>query len=301
MPSLLRSALFGLFCLLAVWSFASTAAAQDLDLKGVLIEGEGWKLVGEGYKFTEGPAADQQGRVYFTDVSGDRIHRVELDGKVTVFVEGAGNPSGLRFGPKGLLYCAQYNKKRVVTYASDAQMSILAEEIPVNDLTVSAQGIVYVTAPGVKQVIGIRPGGEKFVAAEGITTNGIALTADDGTLITTEGNEPILWTFKLEADGKLTNRDRYYGPLQLPPGVDKPASDGIAIDSMGRLYVATAAGLQMFDLIGRHGGTILKPQPAFLSNVCFGGPQRDELYVTCLDKVYKRKVKATGQPWKWDR
>ncbi len=48
--------------------------------------------------------------MYFTDVSGDRIHKAELDGTVKVVVEGAGKPSGLKFGPKGLLYCAHYEK-----------------------------------------------------------------------------------------------------------------------------------------------------------------------------------------------
>lgn len=282
-----------LFCMLTL---TTPARAQDMQLHDLLIDGEGWTLVGEGYKFTEGPIADAQGRVYFTDVGGSKIYRLDDAGKPAVFVDDAGNPSGLKFGPGGKLYCCQYSRKKVVTYDADGKETLLAADIPVNDLAVTRAGGVYVTAPANKQLVYISPTGEKKVVAEGITTNGVALWADEGTLVTTEGNEPILWTFRVQPDGSLTARDRYYGPLQIPAGTDKPGSDGITLDQTGRLYVATNAGLQVFDPTGRHAGTIAKPQPAFLSNVCFGGPDRDTLYVTSADKVFKRKVNAKGLP-----
>ena len=65
-------------------------------------------------------------------------------------------------------------------------------------------------------------------------------------------------------------------------------------DSAGRYYVCTAVGLQMFDSTGRMGGVIAKPQNKFLSNVAFAGPDFSFLYVTCADKVYRRKTKAHG-------
>jgi sugar lactone lactonase YvrE len=68
----------------------------------------------------------------------------------------------------------------------------------------------------------------------------------------------------------------------------------MTVDSIGRLYVTTRAGLQMFDPTGRLGGAIAKPHAGPLSNVCFGGPKLDTLYVTAGDKVYRRKVQATG-------
>ena len=68
----------------------------------------------------------------------------------------------------------------------------------------------------------------------------------------------------------------------------------MTIDSAGRIYVATQVGLQMFDPSGRLGGVIDKPQNAWLSNVVFGGPNLDTLYVTCTNKVYKRKINAKG-------
>jgi sugar lactone lactonase YvrE len=72
----------------------------------------------------------------------------------------------------------------------------------------------------------------------------------------------------------------------------------MTVDKDGRLYVATAAGIQMFDPTGRLGGTIEKPQPTkSCSNVCFGGPKYDYLYATCTDKVYRRKTKTAGAPY----
>jgi sugar lactone lactonase YvrE len=68
----------------------------------------------------------------------------------------------------------------------------------------------------------------------------------------------------------------------------------MAVDSEGRLYVTTSMGLQVCDQPGRVQLIVSKPQNAWLSNVTFGGPQMDTLFVTCGDKVYQRKVRATG-------
>ena len=78
-----------------VLSTGLDVAAQDMPLDQVLIEGEGWELVGEGYKFTEGPACDPSGRLYFTDPPGDTIYRLGEDGKPEVFAKDAGHPGGI--------------------------------------------------------------------------------------------------------------------------------------------------------------------------------------------------------------
>ena len=96
--------------------FAGGLSAQDMPLEQVLIDGEGWELVGEGYKFTEGPACDPAGRLYFTDVPGDTIYRLDDRGKPGVFVSDAGRPGGMMFGPGGKLYCTQGAKRRIVAY-----------------------------------------------------------------------------------------------------------------------------------------------------------------------------------------
>jgi sugar lactone lactonase YvrE len=275
-------------------SVGSISQAQDMALSGILIDGEAWQLVAEGFKFTEGPAVDGDGRVYFTDIPNSRIHRIELDGKVSVFAENSQRTNGLMFGPGGKLYGCQMGTKRVVAFDSKAQSTTVAEEIECNDLVVNSRGGIYVTEPAKNRVWYISPTREKRIVAEGFRPNGVILWADEATLVVTDSDAPHLWTFRVDKDGNLSCKERYYHPLQMPSGRDKPGSDGMTVDAQGRLYVATAAGLQMFDPTGRLGGTILKPQPGSLSNACFGGPKLDTLYVTAGDKVFRRKTQATG-------
>lgn len=279
---------------LALALVQNAAMAQDMALSGVLIEGERWKLVADGFKFTEGPAADRAGNVFFTDIPNSRIHKIDLEGKVSVFASDTGNTNGLMFGPDGRLYGCANGKKQIVAYDPDGKLSVIAEGVQSNDLVVNGDGAIYFTDPPNKQVWYISPKGEKKVVASGFAPNGIILWADAGTLVVTDSAEPVLWTFRAEPDGSLTAKERYYSPLQVPPGKERPGSDGMTIDQQGRLYVTTSAGLQMFDPTGRLGGAIAKPQNAGISNVCFGGPEFDTLYVTSVDKVYKRKTQAKG-------
>ena len=274
----------------------TAASAQDMALSGVLLDGEGWQLVSQGHKFTEGPAVDAEGRVYFTDVPESKIFRVEPDGKVTLFGDKTANTNGLMFGPDGLLYGCRNGDKQIVAYNAQGEYTVVAEGVQSNDLVVAGNGSIWCTDPPGERVWHISGDASrtKKVVAEGIRPNGVILTPDQGTLVVTESQEPVLWTFRVERDGSLSHKERYYGPVQLPSRADRPGSDGMTVDSIGRLYVATRAGLQMFDPTGRLGGAIAKPHPGPLSNVCFGGPQLDTLYVTAGDKVYRRKVQAKG-------
>lgn len=272
-------------------------AAQDMPLSQVLIDGEGWELVGEGYEFTEAPAADPQGTVYFADVPASRIYRVGADRRVALFAAETGRTSGLMFGPDGKLYGCQNGARKIVWYDDRGMAHPIIEDIGCNDIVVDARGGIYVTDPPGKQVWYVTPEGEKRVVATGMTKNGVILWPDGGTLVVTDSLEPQLWAFRVEPDGSLKHGDRYYLPLRMPQGAERPGSDGMTVDRDGRLYVATAAGLQVFDPTGRPSGVILKPQEKSLSNVAFGGPEFNVLYVTCQDKVYRRLTKVAGVPF----
>ena len=279
---------------LAACLAAREAAAQDMPLSTVLIEDEGWELVASGFRFTEGPAVDAAGNLYFSDVPNSRIHKLDADGAVSVFVENSHSTNGLMFGPDGRLYGCQNGKQRIVAYDRDGKAATIAEGVESNDLVVNGAGGIYFTDPNRRRVWYVSPEGEKRVVDEGIERpNGIILWPDQGTLVVADTLGQFLWTFRVEADGSLKYREPYYA-VRLTAGREGSGADGLSVDSAGRLYAATYAGLQVWDPTGRSCGVILKPQPAFLSNVVFAGPKLDTLYVTSTDKVFRRKTQATG-------
>ena len=268
-----------------------------MPLSQVLIDDSPWRLVADGFEFTEGPAVSGNGELYFVDVASSRILRV-VDGQVEVFAEDTGRTSGLMFGPQGLLFACQYGAKKVVAYGPNGSFEELAALPSCNDLVVSHQGHIYVTDPVSEAVWLVKHGSTEAPrkVVQGFPPNGIILWHDEATLVVTDNKAPVLHTFRVEPDGTLKYGEKYYSPLQTPFGETVPSSDGMTVDDDGRLYVATAVGVQMFDPTGRLGGTIAKPQNAFLSNVVFGGPDFRTLYATSADKVFSRRVKPAGTP-----
>ena len=265
-------------------------------LSQVLVDGQGWELVAEGYKFTEGPAVDADSNLYFTDIPNNRIHKLDVaSGKVNVFVAESFGTNGLMFGPDGRLYGCQNGKQRIVAYDSSGAAITIAEGVASNDLVVSGKGHIWFTDPAGHRVWHIAPGEKPRVVDEGIERpNGIILWPDQGTVVVADSAGPHLWAFRVEPDGRLSCKEKYY-TMRLPVGVEqRSGADGMTVDSSGRLYVTTAAGLQVFDPTGRMSGVIAKPQSTSISNVVFAGPKFDTLYVTSRDKVYRRATKTTG-------
>ena len=275
-------------------ALAAFAAAQNVALPELLVAGQGWELVAEGFTFTEGPAVDAQGRLYFTDVFKSRIHRLNDAGEVETFVEGSGGTNGLMFGPDGRLYGCQNGKKRIVAFDSAGKESVIAEDVKSNDLVVNAAGGIYFTDPENHQVWYIAPGGQKKVVDRGLGfPNGLILWPDQKTLVVADMRGANLWAYRCESDGSLSFKQPFY-TMALPTGKSESGADGMTVDSEGRVYVTTHLGLQVFDLQGRLGGVIAKPQTAWLANAVFAGPNLDTLYVTSSAKVYKRKINAAG-------
>jgi sugar lactone lactonase YvrE/enterochelin esterase-like enzyme len=257
-----------------------------------------WEVVGEGYRFTEGPAIDPAGNVFFVDVRNNRIHKIDTAGQITVFKEDSGGASGLMFDAAGRLYAAQGGRKRIVVYNPDGSETVLAENVQSNDLAVSAKGHVYFTDPANKMVWRIDPQGNKSVAYEGIERpNGIILSPDQSLLMVADSWGKWVWSFQVLPDGSLANGLPFYR-LETPDQSSRSSADGMTVDSQGFLYVTTAIGLQVCDQPGRVNAIIRKPQPGPLANVVFAGPDLQTLYVTAGDKVFRRKVRAKGVlPW----
>ena len=253
-----------------------------------------WQLVSEGHGFTEGPAANARGEVFFTDIPNSRIHKIALDGKVTVFAEDTGKANGLMFGPDGRLYACANGKKQIVAYDEAGKAAVLAEGLESNDLCLNQRGDLYVTDPNNKQVWFVTQAGSRRVVDKGLEfPNGILLTPDQSLVYVADSRGQFVYSYSVLPDGSLTNKQRYFH-LHLPDAASGSGADGMTVDTNGTLYVTTALGIQFCDQAGRVNGIIPKPQSAWLSNVAFGGPDFSDLYVTCGDKVYRRKTKQRG-------
>ena len=282
------------------WPKPIKAGQSENDtLASILIPGEGWQMVSEGHKFVEGPATNAKGEVFFNDVTSSKTYKIGLDNKVTEFIADSKRGNGQAFGPDGRLYAVAMGEQRVLVYDADGKATTIAEGWIGNDITVAHNGNVYVTNPPADNAIApskvwlIKPNGEKKVVDTGLKyANGVTLSPDQTLLYVADYRSHWVYSYFIKADGTLDSKQRFYW-LHVPDTSDQSNADGIRVDRDGRLYVATAMGIQVCDQAGRVQCIIPTPNNR-LSYFTFGGPHFDTLYATCGDRVYKRKLKVIG-------
>ena len=277
---------------------ARPAGGERQFVTTILDPSSDWEVVSQGHRFTEGPAVDREGNVYFVDVPANRIYKVGADGKPSVFRENSGGASGLMFGPDGRLYAAQNGRKRIVAYSPDGAESVIAEGMGSNDLAVSSRGAIYFTDPAAHRIWYVDPKGNKRVVHEGISfPNGVRFSPDESLLLVDDSNGRWVWSFQVQPDGSLANGEPFYH-LETSDESSATGADGMTLDTEGYLYVTTRIGLQICDQPGRVVAIVRKPQDGPLSNVVFGGPDLQTLYVTAGDKVFRRRIRRKGVfPW----
>jgi gluconolactonase len=264
------------------------------DVFQVVVPGEDWQLVSEGHRATDGPAVSATGEMFFSDPSNNRIHKIGLDGKSGVFAENTNGANGMMFGPDGRLYVGATRTKHIVAYDASGKAEVLAENAAVNDLAVSVKGDLYFTDSAAKRVWLLPKGGQPRVVDEGIEhPNGVLFSPDQSLLYVSDYVGQLSWVFQIQPDGSLAHKQRYFY-VHMPDAATRSAADGMAVDADGRVYIATALGVQVFDQIGKCHAILPAPNRASLSNVEFGGPNLDEMYITNGDKVFKRKTKVKG-------
>ena len=277
---------------------AAMVTSSKQPVMEILDPAEGWEQVGDTYGFTEGPAADGHGNVYFTDIPNSRIYKLDESGKATEFADDTGGGNGMMFGPDGRLYCCQMDRKRLVAYSIKTKKAeVIAEEIDgINDVAIDHDGRIYVSEPPRHQVDYITPSHEKKVVAHDpviIFPNGVRFTPDQSQIVVADTKGVRLWAFQVNPSGELANREAFFD-AQILPGTIESGADGMCFDKEGRLYVCTKMGLQVFDQAGRVIAIINKPQDKWLANCCFGGPKMEYLYVCNGNHVYRRKTKTEG-------
>ena len=265
-------------------------------LASILIPGESWQLVSEGHGYTEGPAVNEQGEVFFSDIPNNRIHKIGLDGKVSVFAENTQRANGLMFGTDGVLYACRMGDSAIVSYddAGEASVAVSLGDVGCNDL-VAQSDRGYFTDPNAHKVWFVDPALNHRVVDDGIDRpNGIILSPDQTLLYVADSNTRWVYSFQVQADGSLAHKQKYFY-LHVPDDATGSGADGMTVDAEGRLYVATKMGLQICDQPGRVNAILPIPGGGDrMSNVVFGGADLDTLFVTCGDKVYRRKTKTKG-------
>ena len=280
------------------WPKPIKAGRGSAPLQSILIPGEEWTLVADGYKFTEGPAANAKGEVFFNDIPNDKAYKIGLDGKVSLFVSDTKKANGQAFGPDGRLYAVATGAGQIVAYDTEGKSTVIADGIKGNDIAISRDGGIWVTNPGgngpdSSQVWYISPKGEKKVVDTGLKyANGITLSPDGAFLYVADFKSHWIYSYLIKPDGSLADKQRY-DHLHAPDTADDAGADGIRVDRDGMLYVTTRLGIQVCDQPGRVNCIIPTPNGK-VANLCFGGPNFDTIFATCGDRVYKRKVKTRG-------
>jgi len=293
--------------LVASLLIAAPLTAGEQSIPGVGKIGKAVKLHGN-FDFTEGPAADAKGNVYFTDIPKEKIYKVDLDGKLSVFVEGSNHANGLMFNAKGELVACEMDgqlvaydiatkKKRTVIDKHDGNRF----NAP-NDLVIDKQGGIYFTDPSFRapkpmpqNKLGVYYTDGKGKVARLVDNlpnpNGVILSIDEKTLYVIPSGQPDMMSYPIESPGKI-GKGKVFCTLKGPEGKKAGGGDGLTIDSKGNLYITSGLGLQVFDPAGKLLGIISFPEvPA---NVTFGGADFKTLYVTARTSLYTVQTEATG-------
>lgn len=273
-------------------------------LENILIEGEGWELVGENYGFTEGIAVNAKGEVVFQDIPNAKTYKLNSMGKPELYIADSKKASGTAFSSVQDMITitggwSEPPTKQVHRYKSAGAYEVVADETPGNDITVSFNGNIYITSPDGRErpskLYLVRPNGERVVVDEGLKfANGLCLSPDQTQLYVTESATHWVWAYQIQPDGTLAHKQKF-GWLHVRDVDENAWSDGLKCDRDGRIYVTTLSGIQVLDQLGRVNAIIPAPKTkGQVSNLCFGGPEFDVLYITCHDKVYRRKVQVKG-------
>lgn len=259
-----------------------------------------------GFAFTEGPAADKQGNLYFTDQPNNKIYIWTTRGELKTFMANSGRANGLYFDHNGnLLSCSDMDNQLWSISVADTSYKILVADFNdmklngPNDLWVHPDGGIYFTDP-----LYVRPywtrnpemqqDGEHvyFLSADKkslqrvtndlIKPNGITGTPDGKKLYVADIGADKTYVYNIQEDGSLSEKKLF----------TSLGSDGMTIDSKGNIYL-TGNGVTIFNSSGTQIAHIQIDEP-WTANVCFGGSDRKTLFITSGTALYSTRMNVKG-------
>lgn len=296
------------YLLLTAILVSNAALAQIEDKKGIIEKDAELVKVQDGFSFTEGPAVNRFGDVYFTDQPNNRIHVWNaISNKVSVFKENAGRSNGMYFMLDGTLITCADEKNELWSIAKTGEQTVLITAFKgkklngPNDVWLVPKGGLYFTDPlyprpyweGIRSPEKQQDGEHVYylspdktqlfrVAEDLVKPNGIVGTPDGKYLYVADIGAKKTYKYEIREDGYLTNKTVFC----------EMGSDGMTIDDRGNVYL-TGDGVTVFNKTGEKIAHI--PVPAkWTANVVFGALDRKTLFITAMDAVYTLKMKARG-------
>ena len=283
---------------------ATMCSAQTLDGAAVIAPGAKLEKLAGDFKFTEGPTADKDGNVFFTDQPNNRILKWSVDGKLSTFLQPAGRANGMFFDASGNLIACADEKAELWSITPDGRHTVLAHEYEgkiinsSNDVWVRPDQGLYFTDPfynrewwdynqppqGTEQVYFLSADRKtlKRVTTDLAQPNGIIGTPDGKTLFVADIKAGKTYAYDIQPDGTLTNKR-----LRCELG-----SDGMTLDTESNLYL-TGKGVIVFDPAGKKIAHLDVPE-SWTANVSFGGKDHQTLFITASKGFYSIRTKYRG-------
>jgi len=284
---------------------AADAQSSAAFRKGIAAPGAKLTLLADSFKFTEGPATDKQGNVFFTDQPNNRILEWSVDGKLSTFMSDSGRSNGMYFDRSGNLYaCADLHNQLWEIDPATKKVTVLVKDYEgkklngPNDVWVRPDGGIYITDPfykrdywtrgGMEQpgqyVYYLTPDHEKLtpVIQDMKQPNGIVGTPDGTRLYVADIGGNKTYSYSINQDGTLSDKKLF---------VDM-GSDGMTIDDEGDLYL-TGKGVTVFNANGEKIDYIPINKP-WTGNIKFGGKDRNTLFITASDSLYSMRTRVHG-------
>jgi len=281
------------------------AAAQTLLAQSAIIApGAKVELLASGFKFTEGPAVDKAGNVYFTDQPNDRILMWSTDGKLSPFLQPSGRSNGLSFDREGNLWACADEKNELWRIAPSGKKDVVIKDFNgkrlngPNDVWIHPNGGVYFTDPFYRRdywthqkseqeaqgVYYLDPRGNRLVRVvdDLKMPNGIIGTPDGKVLYVADIGAQKTYRYDIQKDGSLANKQPFC----------EMGSDGMTIDNEGNVYL-TGKGVTVFDASGKQIEQISINAP-WTANVCFGGKDRQTLFITAMQNLFGLRMRVKG-------
>ncbi|MCJ7449990.1 MAG: SMP-30/gluconolactonase/LRE family protein [Bacteroidales bacterium] len=278
--------------------------SQQKDLTLIIKPGTKLEKLSGDFNFTEGPAADAHGNVYFTDQPNDRIMIWSTKGELLTFMQPSGRSNGLFFDKQGNLWSCADEKNELWRISPDKNVEVILDKFNdkllngPNDLWISPDGGIYFTDPFYRRswwdhsampqnkqcVYYLGPDHKTLnrVAEDLVQPNGIVGSSDGKTLYVADIGNRKTWSYSINTDGSLGNKKLFC----------EMGSDGMTIDKKGNIYI-TGKGVTIFDKTGKQIGNIAVPEN-WTANVCFGGKNRKSLFITASKGLYRIRTRIKG-------